>query len=114
MAHRQFTDAAGVEWRVFQTDPTAFPADWEQRAAMIHEEFLGGWLTFACTTETRRLAPIPPAWQDMPDEQLGFLCSCAKSDGEECEGTTRATTSDSRESLLHEASREEARDAGRP
>jgi hypothetical protein len=107
MAHRQFTDSAGVVWRVFETDPTDFPADWEHRAAMLHEEFLGGWLTFASGTETRRLAPIPPAWQDMPVQQLGFLCGCAKSDGADCEGKTRAPSNEPGDSAG-----KESRDAG--
>ena len=106
MAHRQFTDAAGVVWRVFETDPTAFPADWEHRAAMLHADFLGGWLTFASSGETRRLAPIPPAWLEMPAEQLGLLCRGAKPDGAaaDYEGTRR---SPSREAG------EESPDAGR-
>jgi hypothetical protein len=133
MAHRQFTDARGVVWRVFETDPTAFPADWEHRAAMLHEEFLGGWLTFACSTETRRLAPIPPAWKEMLPEELGHLCGCAKSEVADtsdsisrgdCEGMTSAPSRQSRDGdgaeprekrpeLREGSSREGASDAGR-
>ena len=96
MAHRQFTDAAGVVWRVFETDPTAFPADWEHRAAMLHADFLGGWLTFASSGETRRLAPIPPSWSELPAEQLGLLCRNAKAEGADgdYEGTRQSPSHD--------------------
>jgi hypothetical protein len=33
-------------------------------------DFAGGWLAFECGGEKRRLVPIPPNWDDLPDESL--------------------------------------------
>ena len=32
-----------------------------------------GWLTFDNGSERRRLAPIPPKWEELPDERLVLL-----------------------------------------
>jgi hypothetical protein len=91
MAHRQFNDSAGVTWRVWENDPTAFPADWEDRAAQLHAEFLGGWLTFASSSETRRVAPVPLGWEELSAEKLEMLCRGGKRTRESGDGTGRSS-----------------------
>jgi hypothetical protein len=34
----------------------------------------GGWLTFECANERRRLSPIPPAWDTAPNTELERMC----------------------------------------
>jgi len=36
-----------------------------------------GWLTFDAGTERRRLAPVPPAWEGLGDDELAALCHAA-------------------------------------
>jgi hypothetical protein len=37
-----------------------------------------GWLTFEAGNERRRLAPIPAAWENAPDDVLRDYCSRAE------------------------------------
>jgi hypothetical protein len=73
MALREFTDARGNAWRVWETRPTSH---------RLRPEFASGWLTFeqgaeASATARRRLAPIPDGWVDLPEEDLRRLCLTA-------------------------------------
>ncbi len=73
MALREFTDARGIAWRVWDTRPVS---------TAIRDAFRGGWLTFEQGTEQeteqeaghgamrRRLAPIPEGWEDLPEGEL--------------------------------------------
>ena len=73
MASREFTDQAGVEWRV-----------WEVGSAHMHpitrgedylENFADGWLVFECASEKRRLpAPFPVDWAQRELHELEALC----------------------------------------
>lgn len=72
---RQFRDAAGLEWRVYQTERNA--AAEQRRDHLLPSEYLEGWLVFEAATEKRRLAPVPPGWSDLADEALAALCSSA-------------------------------------
>ena len=36
-----------------------------------------GWLCFDCGSEKRRLAPLPPQWQERADEELWLWCRAA-------------------------------------
>jgi hypothetical protein len=69
---RQFADAAGVEWQVFEvrrsseTDGAVTPG--RER----------GWLAFSSALERRRLAPIPSDWESVAEERLADLCATAE------------------------------------
>lgn len=66
MAVRDFIDATGVPWRVWETRPTT--------DAIARPGYEAGWLTFESPAQLRRLAPIPAQWEQVPDEQLERLC----------------------------------------
>jgi hypothetical protein len=70
MAQRQFVDSTGVEWIVWSTVPS--------RAEFFADQFQGGWLTFDSGSERRRLAPLPPDWQDASVERLEQMCRTAE------------------------------------
>jgi hypothetical protein len=69
MAVREFSDTNGVLWRVWQTRPS-------------RDVYLGklreGWLTFESGTERRRLAPVPPSWEELPIARLELMCRVAE------------------------------------
>ena len=66
---REFTDAAGVRWRVWSTMPfTTGVAGSMQR----------GWLTFESGELRRRLVPIPPNWENAADAELCRFCAAAE------------------------------------
>jgi hypothetical protein len=68
---REVKDAQGVRWTVFAVRPSA------GHGAPLREPFQSGWLAFDTGHETRRLAPIPDAWEQMSDRELLALCSKA-------------------------------------
>jgi len=72
---RQFRDAAGVEWQVYQTERTI--AAKRRRDHLLPAEYREGWLVFESEIEKRRIAPVPPAWGDLSDEALSALCAKA-------------------------------------
>jgi hypothetical protein len=72
---RQFRDAAGVDWQVYQTDRSASAE--RGRDHLLPAEYREGWLVFESATEKRRLAPVPPGWSDLSDEALAGLCASA-------------------------------------
>jgi len=63
MAYREFRDAAGESWAVWDTYPQ--PA---HRGSMV--ALRDGWLTFERGNERRRLVPAPVGWIEEPDERL--------------------------------------------
>jgi hypothetical protein len=69
MAIREFTDSAGTAWRVWSTAP---------QARGVAETLKGGWLTFESTTTRKRLAPIPPGWEEATTERLELMCRAAE------------------------------------
>lgn len=71
---REFSDAAGIAWKVFRAIPHSTPSG---REKVLPEAFRDGWLVFECDAERRRLAPIPDDWEELADEQLERLCSAA-------------------------------------
>lgn len=75
MAYREFQDSDGQSWRVWSTTPST--------GTRLHGGFGRGWLTFECTSPEadlplRRLCPIPPDWETMPEERLQLLCRTAE------------------------------------
>jgi len=71
---RQFSDAAGIEWRVFLTERSGNPSSRDHR---LPEAFRGGWLVFESDVEKRRLAPVPPNWESLTDDELTKYCAQA-------------------------------------
>lgn len=69
MALREFMDAEGRQWRVWETIPA--------RGAGL-AEFGHGWLTFDDGVERRRLAPVPEGWAEFADERLALLIRIAQ------------------------------------
>lgn len=72
MATREFKDKTAREWTVWAVYPT--PTDARRRAA-LHPLFAAGWLTCETEGEKRRIAPIPPDWETLPDAELEALCA---------------------------------------
>lgn len=70
MPTRQFRDARGVHWRVWSTKPA--------NVATLTPDFKGGWLTFESAAELRRLAPIPPDWEEVSSNRLDLMCRAAR------------------------------------
>ena len=63
MPSKNFTDASGMSWRVWNTIPVS--------GAVINPGFDKGWLTFESDAGAlRRLAPIPPDWENLPANRL--------------------------------------------
>ncbi len=62
MAYREFTDPAGVVWRVWDTYPSS--------ASNVRSVYAAGWLGFESSTERRRLHPVPGGWADAEDDAL--------------------------------------------
>ena len=71
MTHREFV-LHGERWEVWEVRPgeRGEPRD-------VRPELTGGWLAFGSSTETRRLAPIPAGWTELPTDALGELCERA-------------------------------------
>jgi hypothetical protein len=69
MALREFEDASGRRWLVWDTVPA-------QVGAL--GEFAGGWLTFDDGAERRRLAPVPEGWEAFPEPRLALLLRVAE------------------------------------
>jgi hypothetical protein len=62
MAYREFTDQAGVLWRVWDTYPSS--------ASNVRSVYAAGWLGFESDVGRRRLHPVPQGWDQAPDHQL--------------------------------------------
>ncbi|CAA9319912.1 MAG: hypothetical protein AVDCRST_MAG89-1599 [uncultured Gemmatimonadetes bacterium] len=62
MAHREFMDAAGSRWQVWDTRPRS--------KAEVRARYAGGWLSFESDGERRRLHPIPDRWEEVDDDTL--------------------------------------------
>src|ERR1700733_6172708 len=62
---REIEDAQGARWVVFAVRPSS-PAG----RASFRERYRNGWLTFDSGVETRRVAPIPDGWENLPDHEL--------------------------------------------
>jgi hypothetical protein len=76
MARRQFTDAHGVKWDVY--DVVALPGfgrPGEPQIAPHSEVFRAAraWLVFESPAEKRRLAQIPGDWETAPPDELQQL-----------------------------------------
>jgi hypothetical protein len=91
MPHRQFVDAGGFSWSVWDVRPAtvqpqsrddADPSGEVQvrspsHVAPIDQALAAGWLCFECGEQKRRLAPIPPGWEAFSTDALEQLCRSA-------------------------------------
>jgi hypothetical protein len=59
-----------MAWRVWSTTP--------QAGAVYRESLRAGWLTFESATIRKRLAPIPPGWEEATAERLELMCRAAE------------------------------------
>ncbi len=108
MAYRTFLDTTGKRWEVWLVTPAAaerrkidrravsssgteaFKGSVDrrktperrrspfQRSASVASEFSSGWLCFECEGEKRRLAPVPPDWQEAGPDRLSTWLQVAK------------------------------------
>lgn len=96
MGHRTFVDTDGVTWAVWDVHPQlverrrsarrSAPSrlgavardlrtaiDRRRRTEVripVREGYEHGWLAFDSTLGSKRLAPIPPGWETLPDSRL--------------------------------------------
>jgi hypothetical protein len=76
---RTFTDAAGVQWRVY-----------EEQSTRLGSPMRGGGeatgtkpdrcLIFEARNERRFMCPPPSAWESAPDEQIAAHCERAETE----------------------------------
>ncbi|HXT15996.1 MAG TPA: hypothetical protein VN706_10240 [Gemmatimonadaceae bacterium] len=95
MGYRRFEDDTGRLWEAWEVHPAlverrlnddrrAAPRQTAERRKAaevrfpIPRELEGGWLTFQCETEKRRLSPIPAHWMSLSDEDLVLLARTAR------------------------------------
>lgn len=71
---RTVVDGDGRQWTVFAVYPSS-----ARGRSVLREGFANGWLSFDAGNETRRLAPIPEAWETLSDPTLLELCAGAES-----------------------------------
>lgn len=96
MTVRTLTDAAGRVWQLWAVvpgrartvglDTGRMPNVWGGAASATLAQAAstgddGGWLVFMHETERRRLAPIPPEWEDLDEVQLRRLLLSAAGTG---------------------------------
>ena len=71
MGLREFRDAEGVVWKVWNVTPDSL--DKRTLAEDYMREWQDGWLCFESSTSRRRLADFPSAWEDLGAEELERL-----------------------------------------
>lgn len=71
MAYREIDDTHGRQWRVWDTYPQS------GKEGSYSTEYAGGWLTFECEAEKRRLIPVPSGWDEQPSTELLLLLTRA-------------------------------------
>jgi hypothetical protein len=76
MSLREFRDAAGNEWVVWEVHPRLGDAYAEGRLR-IPEMLTDGWLAFRSGQHRRRVTPIPAGWAASNDEALLELLESA-------------------------------------
>lgn len=74
MASRNFEDANGVRWTVWEVIPHGLGST----GVRVRPEFAAGWLAFQTGDERRRLTPIPEGWEHCTDAQLARMCARAR------------------------------------
>ena len=107
MSYRTFLDSNGKRWEVWLITPAAaerrkadrrassgesspYQGDLDRRrtperrrgpfrrSAAVASEYSNGWLCFESEGEKRRLAPVPPGWEEAGPDRLATLLQAAK------------------------------------
>lgn len=107
MSYRTFLDTTGKRWEVWLVTPAAaerrkadrraaaasaegFAGGTERRhtperrrapfrrSVAVATEYSQGWLCFESEGEKRRLAPVPPGWEEAGPDRLSTLLQAAK------------------------------------
>lgn len=105
---RQFYDANGVSWDVWDVSPQDLSrVEYDRRGASrahgdaprpptasVYPELREGWLCFQSTSEKRRFAPIPPDWHELPDAVLRVMLEVATPAPTASGASTRPTRSE--------------------
>jgi len=73
MAHREFRDARGKRWEVWDVFPSQTISG-QDPGTLLNEDAARGWLAFRSGQERRRFFGPPPDWDSLSDEQLALLC----------------------------------------
>ena len=71
---RAFRDARDMEWEVRAIKP----ATRDRRAPVVRADHANGWLLFTLGLERRRLAPLPPGWDQASEADLKAWCERAE------------------------------------
>jgi hypothetical protein len=74
MAHREFTDADGLHWAVWDVQPSISTDGVSAPGMLLGEDASQGWLAFQCAGERRRFYMPPAGWETFTDAQLAKLC----------------------------------------
>ena len=75
VTQRIFEDIRGKRWRVY----AVYPSHASPERVALPEPFRDGWLSFEAADETRRVAPVPIGWEELPVDDLRQLCYKAPS-----------------------------------
>ena len=75
---REFVDATGRQWNVWEVPPEQLSA--RARPGAYAGDFESGWLAFesADGTERRRLPGYPRDWRQLPNDRIEALCRDAQ------------------------------------
>jgi hypothetical protein len=94
MSHRKVTDRFGHDWDVWEVNPAVIDRRARDSAPLVdrrhvnvgfvgrvNERLRDGWLAFQSAHEKRRLAPVPPGWESLTDQDLLTLLERAQKAG---------------------------------
>lgn len=96
MTLRTVVDADGITWELWEVQPSlvekrdadsGVPQGESERRQVrsvrmrVSPSMREGWLAIRSATERRRIAPIPPGWQELPEAALLELVAHAESPG---------------------------------
>jgi len=85
MPYREFHDAEGLVWNVWDVVPTLMDGLFETEGrepprashGPVEQSLSKGWLCFQHGDQKRRFAPIPDHWEQLPVPRLQTLLSAA-------------------------------------
>ncbi|HEU0014737.1 MAG TPA: hypothetical protein VFQ45_13710 [Longimicrobium sp.] len=69
---RSFVDPLGRAWQVWNVAPS------RKSDLFLPATMADGWLCFECADEKRRLHPVPPGWEELPEAELWPLAQTAQ------------------------------------
>ena len=91
VSYRTFLDSKGTRWEVWLITPTAAErrkVDRRRtperrrgrfrRSTAVASEYSNGWLCFESEGDKRRLAPVPPGWEEAGPDRMSTWLEAAK------------------------------------